>query len=272
MYSGTTLTKFSGRVIGTHQKIDKVAHKQIVKLLTDKNAFPNIRSILHFEGKNGPDGIKRKSPAHDEPWHFFDPFNNSDNQLLELITNHYDRLVIEIKAQNTERAAFEAAWLAHAIVDGLTPAHHYPYEQKLVELSGGAHIHTRTSLKKKVVMPGNNKRQVFKNNWLAWGPRGVRTAHGLFEMGVAALIAPLTFSELTSVPKDLHNLQKLGIADWYRNTAREVAILGMYEAYCNKGWTPKLAWQVRHRLGPILVMSVALVWQSALVDAGVIEK
>lgn len=272
MYSGTTLTKFSGRMIGTHQKIDRVARKQLAQLLHNDSDFPPIRAILQFEGKNGPDGIKRKSPAHDEPWHFFDPFDNHDNKLIELISSHYDRLVLEIKSKNPERIAFEAAWLAHAIVDGLTPAHHYPYEQRLAELSGGAKLESRTSIKKKVVMPGDTKRQQFKNNWLAWGPRGLRTAHGLFEIGVAALIAPLTFSELLTTPNDLKNLQKLGIATWYRNTAREVAVLGMYEMYCKKGWTPKLAWQVRHRLGPTLVQSVALVWHSALVDAGVIQK
>ncbi len=48
--------------------------------------------------------------------------------LIELIKEHYKNLVKELQANNSERISFEAAWLAHAIVDGLTPAHHYPYE------------------------------------------------------------------------------------------------------------------------------------------------
>lgn len=258
--------------MGTHQKIDRVARKQLGRVLPQITLFPSAKAILHFEGKNGPDAIKRKSPAHDEPWHYFNPFDDNDTQLLELIMNHYNKLVEEIKAGNEERVAFEAAWLSHALVDGLTPAHHYPYEEKMKELSGGMDKEDRTTVKKKVIMPGETRRKQFKNNWLAWGPRGLRTAHGLFEMGVAALIAPLTFSELSTSAKDLEALQKLGVAEWFRNNAREVCVLNMYEAYCTKGWTPKLAWQVRHRLGPILVQTVAVMWQSALVDAGKIEK
>ena len=129
MYSGTTLTKFSGRVFGAHQNIDRVARRHLAKLLPDNSAFPSIRQILHFEGINGPDGIKRKSPAVDEPWHYYNPFDRADTKLIELIQSHYANLVAALKANNQERAGFEAAWLAHAIVDGLTPAHHYPYEE-----------------------------------------------------------------------------------------------------------------------------------------------
>lgn len=271
MYSGTTLTKFSGRVIGTHQKIDRVARKLLTQVLPDTKLFPPIRTILHFEGKNGPDAIKRKSPAHDEPWHYFNPFDDDDMQLLELISDHYNRLIDEIKAKNQERIAFEAAWLAHALVDGLTPAHHHPYEEGLKELSGGMSLEERTTVKKKVLMPGSTKREAVKNNWKAWGPRGLRTAHGLFEMGVAALLAPLTFSEVKLTKKDVTRLQKLGIQDWFRASAREIAVLDLYENYCKKGWTPKLAYQVRHQLGQSLVKTVGLVWLTALAEAGVWE-
>ena len=136
MYSGTTFTNFSGSVLGGHQKIDRVARKYLRKITEDTDGFPKIRSIIHFEGKNGPDGIKRKSPAKDEPWHFYDPFDEDDSQLLELIDGHYKILVKELKKGTPEKAAFDAAWIAHALVDGLTPAHHYPYEETLEELRG----------------------------------------------------------------------------------------------------------------------------------------
>jgi hypothetical protein len=60
MYSGTTLTPISGRLFGAHQKIDRVARKSF-ESLTPKAEFPAIKEILHFEGVNGPDAIKRKS-------------------------------------------------------------------------------------------------------------------------------------------------------------------------------------------------------------------
>ena len=127
MYSGTTLRDSSGNLLGAHQKIDRVARVALEEAMPH-TSFPNIRDILHFEGKNGPDGIKRKSPAQDEPWHYIDPLNLNDTALLDMIQVHHDNLVKALRRQGHEKAAFEAAWLAHAIVDGLTPAHHFSAE------------------------------------------------------------------------------------------------------------------------------------------------
>ena len=74
MYSGSTMTLLSGRMMGVHQKIDRIARKQLTQIVGKTRLFPGIRKILHFEGQNGPDAIKRKSPARDEPWHFYSPF------------------------------------------------------------------------------------------------------------------------------------------------------------------------------------------------------
>ncbi len=74
MYAGTTLRTKSGRLGGTHQQIDRLARKRLAEIAPNY-WFPDIKQILHFEGKNGPDGIKRKSPGVDEPWHFIDPHN-----------------------------------------------------------------------------------------------------------------------------------------------------------------------------------------------------
>ncbi|MBI3624199.1 hypothetical protein HY218_01050 [Candidatus Saccharibacteria bacterium] len=272
MYSGTTLTKLSGRVLGTHQKIDRVARNHLSKLLIDDNVFPKTRAILQFEGKNGPDGLKRKSPARDEPWHYYSPFDDEDSRLIELIKAHYQKLVAELKTGNQERVAFEAAWLAHAIVDGLTPAHHYPYEKKLVELRGGESIEGRTTIKEKLVMPGQTPREKVRNNWKMWGPKGLFTTHGLFEMGVATLIAPLGFGEAVPTQEDLTELQTIGLIELFKRIAREIAVLDMYDRYYKKGWTPQYAYQVRHKLGPALVQMVTLAWYSALIDAGLIKK
>lgn len=271
MYSGTTLTRYSGRVLGAHQKIDRVARKHLMRLLADNTVFPRAKHILHFEGKNGPDAIKRKSPAKDEPWHYFNPFDDEDTQLLELIQGHYDKLVAELKKGNTERSAFEAAWLAHAIVDGLTPAHHYPYEEKLTELMGGQGIETRTTMLKKNIMPGDTRREQVKNNWGMWGAKGLIITHWWFEFGISTLIKPLTFNEVIPTKKDVERLQNVGIIEYFRQTAREIAVLDMYGKYYQKGWTPKLAWQVRHKLGPAIVQNVTLAWYAALLDAKLID-
>lgn len=270
MYSGTTLTRASGRILGAHQKINRVARRHLGKLLPARDLFPASKRIIQFEGRNGPDGIKTKSPAKDEPWHYFNPFDENDTQLTDIISEHYDNLVKELKAGNKERVAFEAAWLSHAIVDGLTPAHHFPYEEKLIELRSGEGIETRTSYKEKLIMHGETRREKVKNNWKMWGARGLYTTHTLFEMGVATLIKPLNFKEAVPTEADVERVQKIGVVELFRQTAREIAVLGIYDRYYEKGWTPKLAWQVRHKMGPDIVRAVTLTWYSALKDAGLL--
>jgi hypothetical protein len=268
MYSGSTLTKYSGRIVGAHQKLDSVSRRHLAKISKNDDKFPKIRSILAFEGKNGPDGIKRKSPAKDEPWHYFNPFDENDLEIVNYINEHYKQLVVQLKAGNTERSSFEAAWLAHTIVDGLTPAHHYPYEQELAELRGGQPLSTRDTVKSKLLMPGQNKREAVKNNWKMWGPKGLMSTHGFFELGVATIIKPLTFSDAVPTKSDIENAKKIGVNELFIRAAREIAVLDMYENYYKKGWTPKLAWQVRHKLGPIIVKTVCLTWYIALAEAG----
>ena len=256
--------------MGAHQKFDRLARRQLSTLAGSRGGFPPISKILHFEGKNGPDGIKRKSPAQDEPWHYFNPFDDNDMQLIGLIQGHYDKLVEDLREHNQEKAAFEAAWLAHALVDGLTPAHHYPYEEKLVELRGDD-ILSRTSIKEKLIMPGATRRQQLKNNWHMWGPKGLMTSHGLFELGVATLIKPLTFSESLPSKRDIKTMEEIGIGAWFVRIAREIAVLDMYHRYLEKGFTTKLAYDVRHTLGPRIVQTITLAWYQAAKDAGTIE-
>jgi hypothetical protein len=257
--------------MGAHQKIDRVARRHLTRMLKDDAVFPGIRNILHFEGKNGPDAIKRKSPAKDELWHYYNPFDEKDMQIIHIIEDHYNKLVKEIKAENKERIAFEAAWLAHGIVDGLTPAHHFPYEEKLVELRGGKGLETRTTIKEKWIMPGDTRREKLKNNWKMWGPKGLITAHGMFEMGVATLIAPLSFSDTVPKKREVERARDIGLVEYFKRTAREVAVMDMYDRYHEKGWTPKLAYDVRHKLGPILIQSVTIAWFLALIDANVTD-
>ncbi len=273
MYSGTTLTPISGRVLGAHQKLDRLARGSLRTLLGSKDkTFPASRAILHFEGVNGPDAIKRKSPAKDEPWHYLAPFDAADTQLIDLIGQHYDQLVKALAAQDDVRASFEAAWLAHAIVDGLTPAHHFPYEETLTELRGGEGIETRTTVKQKIILPGDTRRQQVKNNWKMWGPRGLLATHGFFEFGVAALIAPFSLKQVPISDEDISDLHKYGVLELFRRTAKGIYGLDMYGRYTNYGWTPRLARQVRNHLAPAIVKMVTLAWYAAAIDAGIIKK
>lgn len=272
MYSGTTLTPLSGRLVGAHQKIDRLARNSIKGMLNDQTDFPSIKEILHFEGVNGPDAIKRKSPAKDEPWHYYSPFSTENQELIDIISDHYDNLVDALKSQDKERCSFEAAWLAHAVVDGLTPAHHYPYEEKLTELRGGKSIESRTTIKDKLIMPGTNTLEQLKNNWGMWGPKGLITTHGFFEWGVAAIILPIRTTKVALTDEDFDELYDTGVVELFKRKAKEIAALNIYENYQKLGWTPVLARRVRKYLAPTIVKAVSLFWYAALVDAGLLDK
>ena len=115
-----------GSLTGTHQKLDRAAKILLNKYVPSASRiFPSIDEILHFEGAFGPDGLKRKSPGVDEPEHFIEP-GHDNGVLIGYIRDHQYNLKEALKNGNKERAAFEAAWLAHALTDGLTPAHHFP--------------------------------------------------------------------------------------------------------------------------------------------------
>lgn len=271
MYSGTTLTAASGRLVGAHQKIDRAARRHLHALMQEHlpphTQFPSIGKILHFEGRNGPDGIKRKSPAKDEPWHYFSPFDETDTLLIELIDGHYHNLVESLRKNDMVVASFEAAWLAHAVVDGLTPAHHYPYEEKLGELRGGLAKESRITYKDKLVMPGNNGPDTVKNNWKMWGPKGLFTTHLTFEWGVASILLPMKLAPTKPTAADIKAMQSLSTADYFRWAAKEIAAFGMYDEYYRSGWTSVLARNVRRQLVPVIVKAVTLIWYKAAQEA-----
>jgi len=265
MYSGTTLRNASGNIMGAHQKIDRVARRAFGELLPEVD-FPQIKQILYFEGLNGPDGMKRKSPAQDEPWHYYQPGSTDSQPILEDIQLHYDNLVKQLRSGNTERAAFEAAWLAHAITDGLTPAHHYPYEEELEKLRGES-MDTRDSVKDKLLISGDTRLQLLANNWKMWGAKGLMTTHGLFELGVASIITPMRLKKGYPTTTDLVKAQQKGLVALFEDAAQGIYALQMYERYYRLGWTKKLAREVRQTLVPTMVKVVALAWCMAAAEA-----
>ena len=267
MYSGTTFRNSSGNVLGAQQKIDRVARIALEHAMPE-TTFPGIKNILHFEGKNGPDGIKRRSPARDEPWHYYDPMDMNDTALLDMIQAHHDNLVKALRKQSYEKASFEAAWLAHAIVDGLTPAHHYPLHEVLEEMRG-AGLETRTSLRDKLIISqaGDTRRQFLSKNWRYWGAKGIMTTHGLFEWGIAVTIAPLKLRAGRPTGNDLVRVRSEGVVPIFKEAAHHIYDLKMYERFQKKGWTRELAKQTREDLVPLITRVVALAWYSAAYKA-----
>lgn len=268
MYSGTTFRTKSGLVMGVHQKIDRLAHRHIKHHVPQSIAFPTTPEILHFEGLNGPDGIKRKSPAKDEPWHYIDPKNPADHALIVMINDHIHNMSLALRDGNTVRAAFEAAWMAHAITDGLTPAHHYPLEAKLEELRGGQGIETRITTKDKLVLPGKNRRHQLKNNWEYWGVKGVMTTHLGFELGVATTIAGLKLEGSRPTIEEFAAVRSDGFEAVFQVILAKVDGLNMYDEFSRLGWTRHLATQTKKVLIPEIIKAVTLAWYQAIVLAG----
>ena len=268
MYSGTTLkgSKHFDAWFGAHQKIDRTARRHL-ELLLPGTHFPQRKSILRFEGLDGPDGIKRKTPAQGEPWHYIDPTDGSDTQLLDIISDHYTNLITALREHNDARSGFEAAWLAHAIVDGLTPAHHYPYEEELVRLRGGAGIETRTSPKEKLVIPGDTLPQRLSNNWQMWGDKGLLATHIAFEIGVAVMLTPLRLKRAFPTESELQKIPKIDVREFFMERAKQINDLQMYQLFYKSGWTPKLASITRKQLVPTIVNTVTLVWYAAADEA-----
>lgn len=255
--------------MGAHQKFDRVARSHLEKIIDDNTVFPKAARILHFEGNKGPDAIKLKSPSKDEPWHYYSPFDNNDSEIIHLIQNHFDRLVKELKSHNEERSAFEASWLAHAIVDGLTPAHHYPYEEKIEELWQGDKD-TRDTRIKKLVPPGETKRERLGKSWKYLGTRGLLSTHLLFEIGVATTLKPLSLSEAVPTKESMADALEIGPIELFKRAAREIAVLDMYTRYQKRGWTTKLIYDTRNRLCPTIAQTLTLTWYLALVEAGLV--
>ena len=122
-------------VFHAHQKLDRVAHRHLKALLPPGCFFPGIRQVLHFEANRGPDSaVVKRQQTFEQPWHFVDPYATKETDLHRYLRQHYKGLATALGKHDDVRSGFEAAWLAHALVDGLTPAHHYPYEEELEQL------------------------------------------------------------------------------------------------------------------------------------------
>ena len=258
MYSGFITHKRVVARVGIHQRFDMAAYHMIEQFLPD-DAFPSLKDIVHFEGYNGPDGLKVKSKGENQPSHLYDPATDTGD-VPRYIASHYRALVECIKTGDTIRAAFEAAWMAHYVGDGLTPAHHWPLEEKIAEAAERASKDTRRGDTTKFTA-------LLKKNWELWGAKGHLTTHFNFEMGVAfaMLLFPIKpeFSE-----HELARATQLGPVEYFISEAREIATLNLYERFYKEGWNSDLATTIKNQLAPQAARTIGMIWLLALLEAG----
>lgn len=255
-------------IFHAHQKLDRAAHRHLLSLLPDKCSFPAITQVLNFEGPQGPDGAKLKRLKNGQPWHFVDPLDASDTDLHDQIRTHYQGLVQALKQGDEVRAAFEASWMAHALVDGLTPAHHFPYEAELSRLRGGEARHTRKGLAGRLYVKGDTLNKSILQSLKLVGPKGLLTTHAMFEAGAYAIIAPLRFNKALPSRSDIESVKADGVIAVFKKMAKEVAELNLYERFYALGWTHPVSRDVRRELAPRMVRMITLAWYSACHEAG----
>ena len=203
----------------------------------------------------------------DEPWHFIDPKNiTANDSLLTTITEHSFNLTEALRNKDMIRAGFESAWLAHAVTDGLTPAHHEPLEQQMEHLKSVGD--KRNKVRGKLVMSGaGSKRQFVKNNWSYWGAKGLMTTHTLFEAGVATSAKPRSFIGAALTSEEVKCLNQLGFIDQYIEMLKEVDRLDMYHKFKQDGWTHSLAVETTQQLLPSIIKAVTMAWLEAYNNA-----
>lgn len=341
MYSTTTLIKnsrFSGKIIGTHQQLNQEARRALSDYLPRGTFFPSSKTIIHFEGSRGPDGLKRKSPGNDEPSHMMlltpgqileivasvsteisptsatgihpessDPAKNTpqtnvdtpkshaksqpssygpssktpsrtppdaskppksddSRSVPEMIVDHRWNLVQALRRHDATRAAFEAAWMAHMIVDGLTPAHHFPLSDVKDQLMTSEEMMHIFGQPVKGVIRGRSLMETVRNNWLYWGAKGFMSQHVAYEYGVAMIAATLPHRTMAS-RIDPQNLFESDFWQTYCNSVKLIQQYKMYERFCQEGWTTELAYDTKNILLPEIVKNIAAGWYSAIQEA-----
>lgn len=264
MYAGFITPKKASRHLGIHQRFDVAAYRMIQTYLPPRS-FPDIQEILKFEGYNGPDGLKSKAglkykTVHDHsPSHLYDPAGDT-GEVPEHIAHHYRGLVDSLIRNDRVRSSFEAAWLAHYVCDGLTPAHHFPLEEKITEAVERAEDDIQTGDVSKL-------RASVRKHWTIWGPKGHLSTHIVnFEIGIA--LALLFFPIRTEFSEsELARARHLGPVDYFKTEARKVAALDLYDRFYASGWTNDIASIVKNTLAPVTARAIGTIWLLAILEA-----
>ena len=163
--------------------------------------------------------------------------------------------------------------MAHVIVDGLTPAHHYPYQEESQRLRGEAigcqtKILSKVFIKRKQVARGKLATlswwSFLDKNWRLWGSRGLILHHSLFELGVALIVKPANLNRNQVSFSEISNYEDSGLVPYFKQVARQIADYETYRDFQVWGWTPKLTIQIRYLLVPQVINLIALAWREAV--------
>jgi hypothetical protein len=264
VYSGFINSKRTLPAVGVHQRFDSAAYRLVAPQM-QRQRFPTRRQIIGFEGVNGPDGLKAKSPGQHEPGHLYNP-QTDVGDIPGLIEAHYGTLVAALRRGDLVRAAFDAAWLAHYICDGMTPAHHFPLDAELAAY-GADYASKPHRYKHAVVVRGPTTAQTIKTSWALWGGKGLLSTHFNFEMGVAtALVGRRIRTRLDAAT--VEQARRSGPVAYFKQQAQDIASLQMYERFYAQGWSADMAQLVVRRLAPQTVQAIAVVWLLAYQEAG----
>lgn len=260
MFSRTIPIDKRAEKIATHQRLVLASRRQLSRYLPAHASFPKAGKIVHFEGVNGPDGLASKRSAGDEPYQFIKP-GTDGGKLIRHIKHHLYNLNRAYKKGDEVKMAFEAAWMSHMMIDGLTPAHQQPFKDQLKELDDREMSEVNSRIMR-IISPGDGPVDFLVKNWKRLGPGGVGTNHMMFEAGVDFLVMPLHPRQLmTSLSRgDVRRAKSGKFIELYLESVNKVAKMEIFERYVDEGWTAELARDVREVLLPEIVRCVTLGW------------
>lgn len=230
------------RSVGTHQRFDREAFR-LISPFVDNSKFPRRKDILLFEGVGGPDGLKFKG-SYDTN-HLWDPVNEIGHLPL-WIESHFDNLVKALKSEDLVEASFHAGWLAHYLTDSLTPAHHISHDLVAAEYE---------------------EKSRARKGWLYWGHKGLMSSHVHFEAGIATsmVLSPIKASFDDALYR---RLKKDGIAQCVKEESYRISKLGLYDKFLKRGWSNKLAREIKLSVVPRIPQLIAAAWLLAYEQAG----
>lgn len=229
----TVLTKGKFRKVGVHQRLDQAAYSVLAQEHELKD-LPSLNSILFFEGYNGPDGLKIKG-KHDTN-HLWEPIEEI-GQLKKFVKVNFDNLVQALRDNDSDKAAFEMAWLAHFLTDGLTPAHHID----------------------DLYMPKARKVSVL-NMWEFL--KSIPRQHVIFESLTGGV---LWLRKIDRKGNGLiaGDIKKEGIESIFVRESKKIAKLNIYNKFLEKGWSLDVANMILKKTVPAIVILIASAWVAA---------
>jgi hypothetical protein len=153
--------------------------------------------------------------------------------------------------------------MAHAVTDGLTPAHHFPLEETQKELMTEKDYYKIFGTPIKGIMHGRSIAETLRNNWLYWGANGYMSKHVAFEFGVAISFATLPASKM-HIDISEEELKNPDLEKAFYDCLESVANLNMYDKFRHNGWTTELAFETRDILLPEIIKAISLCWLASL--------